>query len=52
MNANHAASPALDAEQPPSCGLLDDAFARHQGELLGTLFYLVGNVEDARDALQ
>jgi RNA polymerase sigma-70 factor (ECF subfamily) len=28
--------------------LFDDA----QGEILGTLFYLVGNMEDARDALQ
>jgi len=33
-------------------GLLEEAFARYQGELLGTLFYLVGNLEDARDALQ
>src|SRR5438067_10740931 len=33
-------------------GLLEEAFARHQGELLGTLYYLVGNLEDARDALQ
>src|SRR5205085_582039 len=32
--------------------LLEAAFARYQGELLGTLFYLVGNLEDARDALQ
>jgi RNA polymerase sigma factor (sigma-70 family) len=31
---------------------LEDAFALHQSELLGTLFYLVGNLEDARDALQ
>lgn len=31
---------------------LEDAFAQHQAELLGTLFYLVGNLEDARDALQ
>ena len=31
---------------------LEDAFARYQSELLGTLFYLVGNTEDARDALQ
>ena len=31
---------------------LEDAFAQYQSELLGTLFYLVGNVEDARDALQ
>lgn len=33
-------------------GLLEEAFARHQSELLGTLYYLVGNLEDARDALQ
>jgi RNA polymerase sigma factor (sigma-70 family) len=32
--------------------LLEAAFAEYQGELLGTLFYLVGNLEDARDALQ
>ena len=31
---------------------LEDAFANYQAELLGTLFYLVGNMEDARDALQ
>jgi RNA polymerase sigma-70 factor (ECF subfamily) len=31
---------------------LEDAFARWQDELLGTLYYLVGNREDARDALQ
>jgi RNA polymerase sigma factor (sigma-70 family) len=31
---------------------LEDVFARCQAELLGTLFYLVGNLEDARDALQ
>ena len=31
---------------------LEKAFAQHQAELLGTLFYLVGNLEDARDALQ
>lgn len=31
---------------------LEAAFARFQDELLGTLFYLVGNREDARDALQ
>ena len=32
--------------------MLEEAFARHQAELLGTLYYLVGNLEDARDALQ
>src|ERR1700755_1779128 len=31
---------------------LEQAFAQHQAELLGSLFYLVGNLEDARDALQ
>src|SRR6188474_1254832 len=31
---------------------LEDAFAQHQAELLGTLYYLVGNLEDAKDALQ
>jgi RNA polymerase sigma factor (sigma-70 family) len=31
---------------------LEEAFAEHQAELLGTLYYLVGNLEDARDALQ
>jgi RNA polymerase sigma-70 factor (ECF subfamily) len=39
---------------PPdaAAGAIQVAFARHQDELLGTLFYLVGNREDARDALQ
>jgi RNA polymerase sigma-70 factor (ECF subfamily) len=31
---------------------LETLFANAQGEILGTLFYLVGNMEDARDALQ
>lgn len=31
---------------------LEHAFALYRSELLGTLYYLVGNVEDARDALQ
>lgn len=31
---------------------LEEAFARYQPELLGALVCLVGNVEDARDALQ
>ncbi len=32
--------------------LLEGAFSRYQSELLGMLFYVVGNHEDARDALQ
>lgn len=39
-------------QQSGDVGLLEDAFARYQSELLGTLYYLVGNLEDARDALQ
>ena len=31
---------------------LEELFARYQDELLGTLFYLLSNLEDARDALQ
>ena len=42
-----AVQPATRPARP-----LEDAFALHQSELLGTLFYLVGNLEDARDALQ
>jgi RNA polymerase sigma-70 factor (ECF subfamily) len=38
--------------RPDGADPLTEAFARHQAEILGTLFYLVGNVEDARDALQ
>src|SRR4051794_39662567 len=41
---------AVDGRQ--TADPLEEAFARHQDELLGTLYYLVGNVEDARDALQ
>lgn len=42
-------SPDGAAREPAA---LEEAFARWQGELLGTLFYVVGNREDARDALQ
>lgn len=46
---------------PPTSNVQDSADSGHQlealfdtahGELLGTLFYMVGNMEDARDALQ
>lgn len=33
-------------------GSLEEVFARHQDELLGTLYHLLGNADDARDALQ
>jgi RNA polymerase sigma factor (sigma-70 family) len=40
------------ATRDTDCGKLENAFAQYQSELLGTLYYLVGNIEDARDALQ
>ena len=45
----------FERESPPRSSpeeMLRDAFAQYQSELLGTLYYLVGNHEDARDALQ
>jgi RNA polymerase sigma-70 factor (ECF subfamily) len=41
-----------DSAAPAAARALEGAFAQYQSELLGTLFYLVGNLEDARDALQ
>lgn len=51
MNATHVAPPpgSEDGVVAPS---LEEAFARYQGELLGTLCLLVGDREDAQDALQ
>ena len=52
MNVTNLAG---NSEAPPRAvppDSLEDAFARYQSELLGTLYYLVGNLEDARDALQ
>ena len=40
------------AERSCAQGALEDAFVCYQSELLGMLYHLVGNVEDARDALQ
>jgi RNA polymerase sigma-70 factor (ECF subfamily) len=52
QHARKAASEPAGLPCAPGESLLEEAFARHQGELLGTLYYLVGNLEDARDALQ
>lgn len=41
-----------DSAAKVSARALEEAFLQYQSELLGTLFYLVGNLEDARDALQ
>jgi RNA polymerase sigma-70 factor (ECF subfamily) len=47
-----SATPRDGDAEPPAAEQLEEAFARYQDELLGTLYYLVGNTEDARDALQ
>ncbi len=52
MNRSEAPSASNPIDDGDSAFALEDAFAQYQGELLGTLYYLVGNVEDARDALQ
>ncbi|MCH5375289.1 MAG: RNA polymerase sigma factor, partial [Planctomycetes bacterium] len=40
------------AERSPCSHALEDAFSCYQAELLGMLYHLVGDFEDARDALQ
>ena len=49
---SEVARKAESRQQTDEGGLLEDVFAQNQSELLGTLYYLVGNLEDARDALQ
>lgn len=45
--------PQADLQDPTGSGQrLERMFEDAHGELLGTLYYLVGNMEDARDALQ
>ncbi|MBN2474669.1 MAG: RNA polymerase sigma factor [Pirellulales bacterium] len=41
-----------EAEPQQAAERLEQAFSCYQSELLGTLYYLIGNFEDARDALQ
>mgnify|MGYP001027200029 CR=1 FL=1 len=50
--ARKAADEPAEGAVARGSALLEAAFARYQAELLGTLYYLVGNLEDARDALQ
>jgi RNA polymerase sigma-70 factor (ECF subfamily) len=49
-------SEATRKSEPSRCvrepATLEEAFACYQSELLGMLYHLVGNAEDARDALQ
>ena len=52
MSAVESTEPGFTIDDQQLANWLEDAFARFQSELLGTLFYLVGNREDAQDALQ
>jgi RNA polymerase sigma-70 factor (ECF subfamily) len=52
MKVARATRPAPDADDSAIAERLEEFFARYQAELLGTLYYLVGNADDARDALQ
>src|SRR5689334_12728871 len=52
QHASQAAGRSASRSAARAGKLLAEAFERHQSALLGTLFYLVGNLEDARDALQ
>ncbi len=52
MKTAHLAPQAEQADDGDAARSLEEAFARLQPELLGMLYYLVGNIEDARDALQ
>jgi RNA polymerase sigma factor (sigma-70 family) len=51
-DARNTASEPAERRSARGGRLLEAAFAEYQSELLGTLYYLVGNLEDARDALQ
>lgn len=52
MNRTRATRHAAEAEHQQAAERLEEAFALYQDELLGMLYYLVGNSEDARDTLQ
>ena len=52
MNRPRATRHAAEAEHQQAAERLEEAFSRYQDELLGMLYYLVGNSEDARDTLQ
>jgi RNA polymerase sigma-70 factor (ECF subfamily) len=52
MSQSRATRQPADAEPHPAAERLEEVFARCQDELLGTLYFLLGNAEDARDAIQ
>ena len=52
MNRPNIAPPTVVPQEPLSGDSLESVFARFQDELLGMLYHLLGNTDDARDALQ
>ncbi len=52
MDRSEHARQTQAAEGAQADDRLETTFARYQGELLGMLYYLLGNSEDARDAFQ
>jgi RNA polymerase sigma factor (sigma-70 family) len=52
MNRPPTARPDAENESRLLALRLEEAFSCYQDELLGMLYYIVGNAEDARDALQ
>jgi RNA polymerase sigma-70 factor, ECF subfamily len=52
MDRLPTARPDAENESQRAARRLEEAFSRCQDELLGMLYYVVGNAEDARDALQ
>lgn len=52
MNLARPTPEAAATNGRPTPDPLAEAFSRYQPELLGALFYVVGNADDARDALQ
>jgi len=52
MDSSRATRQPTEADLPRATERLEETFARCQNELFGTLYYVVGNAEDARDAVQ
>lgn len=52
MNRLHQSQATPERVHGDVQAMLEDAFALYQDELLGTLYYLIGNREDAQDAYQ
>lgn len=52
MNTAHGPQSPVAIHEQKATESLREAFVRYQAELLGTFYYLVGNLDDAYDALR